>query len=407
MPLLSADRYRYWTVDHLRHEVTIVFQNGESVTEPFNEAALEDTSPVARSTFDWNSWWITLTTERDHDVTWLGFNATSDPLRPEKPIIYLDQNKWSQLASALLTPQRVKDQGEREAALELARVASQGDVILPLSSAHLLETSALHTERRYEVGIAMAALSSGWQFRHPMDVFEQEALTAVAVSYELTVDDWQSRVISTEPYTWRQSDGFGIVQPPPADIETFKEMLLAPAVSVSLLLDPEPYDRNWLPRWAEHHQRVGRQMSQVAGSHLRRRTARRRFWNENLGLYQQAVAALGLADLRLFSDSDLKAFLKTTPMISLLSELFVQRFIDRSAKWRDNDLIDMLFLSCAAGHADYVVGEARTCTQLRQIQRAQGVRESVFTKISEVVAELREPSELPRQGPSQPPQLDG
>ena len=218
-------------------------------------------------------------------------------------------------------------------------------------------------------------------------------------------------MVSTEPYTWRQHvGGLGIAPVPSTATDTFQAMLVAPAVAVSLLLDPEPYERNWLPRWAEHHTNVSRQMNTVPRGEERRRTARRRFWNEKIGIYRQAAFSLGRMELPLFSDNELKEFLKGTPMIALLSELFLRRFIDQTATWRDNDLIDMLFLSTAAAHCDYGVGEAHTCTQLRQIQRSQLRPESVATRLSELMPALTslrpgssQPSEpLAQSGPAGP-----
>lgn len=70
----------------------------------------------------------------------LGTARDHSPTRG-RPVVYLDQNQWSTLSKSLFAPQRVSD-SERLAAVRLLRMAEAGEVILPLSSAHLPETGA-------------------------------------------------------------------------------------------------------------------------------------------------------------------------------------------------------------------------------------------------------------------------
>ena len=58
-------------------------------------------------------------------------------------------------------PDRVNNPTERRAAQDLIRLATDGGIVLPLSMGHMLETAGLHTDRRYEVGVAMAQLAGG------------------------------------------------------------------------------------------------------------------------------------------------------------------------------------------------------------------------------------------------------
>jgi hypothetical protein len=114
-------------------------------------------------------------------------------------------------------------------------------------------------------------------------------------------------------------------------------------------------------------------------------------WDQRRWRRKDATSSQATIGLKgTFSDAELKRFLGRGEVTSLLSELFSQRFVDRSARWSRIDLIDMLYLACAAGHCDYVVCETRTGTQLRQIQRRQGKPKSVCTSLSSLVEALRD-----------------
>ncbi len=182
--VLSAEEYQFWTIDHVRQQITIVRQDGQTLTEPLEPGTRSEFSQIATSVFDWEKWWISTITRRGDWIIWMGFNAASPDPGPHRPTIYLDQNMWGLVATALTSPERVTKPEELEAALEIARLATDDGVILPLSSAHLVETSALHTERRYEVGMAIARLAGGWQMRHPMNVLQHEAAAVLAAHFD-------------------------------------------------------------------------------------------------------------------------------------------------------------------------------------------------------------------------------
>jgi hypothetical protein len=123
----------------------------------------------------------------------------------------------------VLVPERVPTSGDMYAAQELIRFASDDGALLPLSSAHLLETSGLSGDRRYEVGVTMASFSSGWQMRHPWNVFEQEAIEALAsrMDHSATIDNGRP-VITTEPNGWmREEATMGLGRRPEASTELF------------------------------------------------------------------------------------------------------------------------------------------------------------------------------------------
>ncbi len=390
--VVSAEKYQFWAIDHVNKQITIVPQEDENFTGPMEEQSIADLPDIAHSIFDWEKWWITTITRRHHTIFAMGFNPESTSQGPHRPTIYLDQNKWSELATAVLVPERVRTDEELYAAFEIIGFAGDDGTILPLSSAHLLETSGLHGDRRYEVGVTIASFSSGWQMRHPWNVFEQEAIEALAsrMGHTTTIET-DRPVVTTEPNAWMQrTSSMGLGPRPEGSMELFFSMLSAPSVIVQQLIEPQAGRRTPITTWVNNHERITRQFKALKASKDEKRAlARRRFWNENVGMYRQALAKVfGTVDFPTFSDRELRILLAEGPMTSLISELFVTRFIDQSTKWTTNDLVDMFYLSCAAGYCDYVVGEVKTATHLQQIQRRQGKKVNVYSDLHSLVEAL-------------------
>ena len=389
--VISAELYKYWHVDFQNETIRIVCQNGQIIEEELESRFRTEGSQIASSTFDWEKWWVMSMTVKGDLIITEGFNPTSQPPFNGRPSIYLDQNRWRTVSDVLHDPTRVKDGAERRAAQDLIDLASDGRIVLPLSMGHMLETAGLFGERRYEVGLTMARLAGGWQIRHPLDIWKHEA--------EMTIRGHLRRLegapvvhpVMTEPGALFGSDTtLGISDEMP-DADKFLAMLTMPCVVLDALVDPERAPKHELADWVDHHLRITDQMhAQNVSKHQRRQLARRRYWNENIGFYMAVYQRLTrAADFPMFSDSELSELFSTSPMVGLLSELFVRRFIDHRTKWCRNDLLDTLHLSSAAAYADYVCAEVHTGTQLREAQRTMGRKETVFTKLDELVEAIQ------------------
>lgn len=389
--LLSADQYKYWQIDFETGTIKIVGQDGQILEEELESKFRLRDSQIATSTFDWERWWILSTTTRGDLIITEGFNPNSAPPFNGRPAVYLDQNHWRTVSDVLHHPNRVENPAERRAAQDLIRLATDGGIVLPLSMGHMLETAGLHGERRYEVGVAMAHLSGGWQIRNPLDLWKHEVELTIRGHLELTQDAPVLPPIVTEPGALFGSDTTLSITDETSDFDKFMAMLIMPNVVLDTLLDPERAPKHPLTKWVDHHARITSQMhAQAVPKNERRRLARRRYWNENIGFYTAAYRRLThSADFPSFSDDQLARLLSASPMVGLLSELFIRRFIDHQSQWRRNDLIDIFHLSSAAAYADYTCAEAHTGLQLRGAQRGLDRRESVFTTLDDLVTTLR------------------
>lgn len=388
---ISADLYKYWHVDYQSGSIRIVRQDGRVLEEELDAQYRPTNVQVATSTFDWEKWWIWSTTTRNDTILTEGFNPASPPPLNGRASVYLDQNRWRTVADVLHEPTRVTDLNERRAAQDLIRLADDGGIVLPLSTGHLLETAGLYGDLRYEIGVAMAGLAGGWQIRNPLDLWKHEVDASIRGRLGLTENAPVLHPIVTEPGALFGSDtSFGITNETP-DLDKFMAMLTMPSVILDVLIDPERIPKDPLMKWVTHHAAI---TAQIYAEHLpkeqRRRLARRRYWNENIGYYTLAYRRLADSiDFPTFSDAELARLFADSPMVGLVSELFIRRFIDHSRKWERNDLVDMFHLSSAAGYADYVCAEAHTGTQLRDAQRALGRPATVFTTLNDLVTAVR------------------
>ncbi|WP_156892830.1 hypothetical protein [Corynebacterium sputi] len=389
--VLSADLFKYWHVDFERGKIRIECQDGQIFEERLEPRHQQENSLVASSTFDWERWWIISTTSKNDVIITEGFNPASPPPLNGRPSVYLDQNHWRTVADAVRNPDRVEDPDERLAAQDLIRLATDAGIVLPLSAGHLIETAGLNGHRRYEIGVVMAQLAGGWQFRNPLDLWKYDCEVSIREHLGLTEEAPVLHPIVTEPGAlFRRDTSLGITEKS-SEQDKFMAMLTMPSVVLDILTDPDRIPKDPLSKWVTHHASI---TEQIHGEGLpkeqRRRLARRRYWNENISFYKAAYRRLTrTADFPTFSDSELSRLFSTQPMVGLVSELFIRRFTDHMTKWRRNDLVDMFHLSSAAGYANYVCAEGHTGTQLRDAQRALGRPETVFTNLNDMVTAIR------------------
>lgn len=99
-------------------------------------------------------------------------------MRRERPAVYLDQNMWIALARSLHSPARLPV-AERNAAAELIGLARSGDVLFPMSAAHVLETAHADGRWRRDLAEVLLGLSRGWQLRDPMQMQRSELVIAL------------------------------------------------------------------------------------------------------------------------------------------------------------------------------------------------------------------------------------
>ncbi|MDC7337197.1 hypothetical protein [Streptomyces lydicus] len=304
----------------------------------------------------------------------------------QPPVVYLDQGHWSALSNSIFDRARVRDEKDLEAAEQLIEWAESGRVILPVSSAHALETSALFDERRQNLASTILRLSRGWQMRspvavrmHEMSVVLSEAYAVSASPSELDIFSLAAGAMDTKRRAVNASDL-------PPGLLKLTNRLTAFSTIYDVLMNPERVP-SVVAGWHEHFNNVSGDPEFRARSPKQKAIDGRAMALSDV-LQEAITAALGLGipvEERLASV--LFAGLDSMPSLRVYGDAIGYRLKNR-AKWEPNDLIDILFLGCAAAYADVVVAE-RVATNYLQGSWRSGDRPCpVVAKLPEAVEKL-------------------
>lgn len=319
-----------------------------------------------------------------------------DELRAGRPTVYLDQNHWSTLAAAR-RGHRPMRQGEAAAALRLAELVEAGRVLLPVSAGHLVETTPLHGAPRVALAGTVLALGRGWQMRNPLHVRVEEMLRAVH----------GIGPVASEVFAPGADGFFGSVGDPATGQSVKPEMAtaleevgsLVPAV---LGLYDAVVDEQAIPDEGG----AGHAAAEGWARGLAELAATLRAADEPASMVRRVAGARMLADMmddvvrvareagstpeavidRLNAVDDPVARM---PFLAQMRQMLFARLRNAHQTWEANDLVDILFLCCAAGYADLVVGERRAIGYLRQA-RQPAPRARLATSLQEALRALDE-----------------
>jgi hypothetical protein len=295
--------------------------------------------------------------------------------QPGTRIVYLDQNHWVSLAQYRYSPERLRTE-EHEAAAAISEFATRGDVVLPLSGAHAVETARSDGRWRRTLATTMLRLSRGWQMLSPVKARRVE----LASDMMELAPGAQARdaLFTLEPgalFTARpapQSEGFDEF-PAPAR-ELIRRLTWASAFAEMLLEDQitdEQRGRELAEKWAQLHGRLAEFMrfERTPREHVRLNAHAAVLAD----LRDDIAAAAAIAHL---AADDFERWLegvgddlRRLPYVGRLEELVYHRLRDATAPWQPNDLNDVHFLCCAAGYADVVICEKKTADHLRRAAR--------------------------------------
>ena len=319
-------------------------------------------------------------------------DTSVEELRDGRTVAYLDQNHWSTMA-AVRHGHRPARADEVEAARRLAELVEDGRVLLPVSAGHLVETTPLHGAPRVALAGTVLALGRGWQMRNPLHVRAEEVLLAVKGRGSLAADVFAP---GADGIFGSRPDGFG--DAPQELIEQFVGAIPAVLGMYDAVLDEEPIAdeggralaaaEGWAAKFAELADRM-REAGEPAS--MVRRVA---YANLQLDMMDDIRRVSRAAEVRpeavidrLASDDDP---VSRMPFLGQMRQMLFARMRNANQRWEANDLIDIMFLCCAAGYADLVVGERRTIGYLRQA-RQPPPRARLATSLHDAVELLERP----------------
>lgn len=150
------------------------------------------------------------------------------------------------------------------------------------------------------------------------------------------------------------------------------------------MLDGEPVPVNPTPSWAAHFQRFADFLAaSPSGPELKRKRTNAAFVSdlsnelaEEANRARITIEQMGDWTLQRSDDG-----IKQMPSLGLFREVMREKLCKPTTRWRDNDLQDMMYLTCAAAYCDQVVGE-RTHTShmengLRRLGRTVNVHRTL------------------------------
>lgn len=300
--------------------------------------------------------------------------------RAGRPSVYLDQLHWVDLARVEFSPKNVRTAEIRSAGQRIIELARAGQIILPLSGGHELETTVNDGSWRTDVATLMLELSRGWVLAYPVDVRRQE-LVAEFIRYR----DGAERAAQLAPLTLQidrlhsqdrstLSDAIADEWPP----ET--EMLLRTLISIgtlfSVLIEDEkiPKADEAAIAWADSMTAAAQHL---ASNHLARKVSRRwtrtRFEGDMGPDFLKAAVVSGLRADR-FAEwlaDDAEASYARMPYLGLCRESLHLRLMNAQDTWEANDLVDWLYLPLAAAYTDVVIGEKKWTGYLKRAARGR------------------------------------
>ncbi len=312
-----------------------------------------------------------------------------EELRAGRPIVYLDQNHWSRLSAARFG-HRPLAPAVAAAAGRLMQWAQDGRVLVPASSAHFTETVPLYGASRLATATAILQVSGGWQMRNPLHVRLEEIRRAVA-----------GRAAGAADVLAPQADGFfttrSDVGPHAGDGSLADMLAVAPSIiglydtllETDAIADEgavaETAARRWAQKWARLAGvlRANREPAETV-----RRVATATLIEDLIDDLLHAARAQNTTPERVIAClAGAEDPIARMPFLGQMRQLLFARLRNHTQRWEANDLIDILFLSCAAGYADVVVGERQTIAYLRQA-RMPPPRAQLVTTLEEAVALL-------------------
>ena len=392
----AAPRIVATVTDYAAGTVTLRRSDGKEARFPLKR--LRHTTAIARATHFRDGNLLFLETVRDEAL--LVELPGCAPVGQERPVVYLDQNKWSFLAKHI----RHRGNGaEHEAAQRLIELAMARRVILPMSAGHMFETCKWTKDsERYELALTILCLSHGWQMRHPLDVRRDElrAELAAAVGNAFTPPAAftlaAGAVHRQDAMTGLASLGGDL----PPDAAAVLRTLTAVQSSYATMLDKDHVEGSVPEGWARALQECTDWLATAGLSPKDRRERMNMMFLSDLKLELARAALEADVPIRTLEEwitgaAD-EAFGRM-PSLGLFRETLIEKLGNAGTRsdgtvtrtrWKTSDLIDLMYLTCAAGHGALVVAERSLVAQMQSALSRLGRPQMVFRSFPDAVAAL-------------------
>ena len=333
------------------------------------------------------------TTRNENIAIELPSVSDSAPLR-NRSVVYLDQKDWSSLAKLRHEPKSVSPPAERDAAKEIIELAKRNKIILPMSAGHLSETCKwTNDRRRYNLALTILQFSRGWQMCDPLTVRRSELRGSLLTSRN--ADPSPLPVFTLAPDALHAGRSREITTAE-IGIEGERERLALNALTsitatIDILLDVNPIEVAPTPGWVQKFQEFTNWLStqSLISDQKRKRIEISVLSDTSIEVAKEAHA-IGLTsdEMRIWLEKRARSEIRSMPTLGLFTEVLQQKHLNPGTNWMPNDLVDLMYLTCAAAYADYVVGDNSQISQVEQALKRLGRPRNVYRNLRDLVTAL-------------------
>lgn len=313
--------------------------------------------------------------------------------RDGRPVIYLDQKDWSSLANAIYGRDGLA-LAERKAADGLIELARARKIILPMSSAHMAETCKWTDKaRRYRLALTVSQLSDGWQMQDPLTVRRDEIRRSLRDRYVPAQSLVSQDVFTLAPnaiHSSRSRDRrFEAHEELPPDLRLAADSMSSISSCFSVMLDKDHIQQGMTQGWVEKFQFITDWLAQQGHNDQQSRRSTDVYFLDDARkeIAEEArKAGLTVQQLQDWIHGPWKDDVAQMPCIGLYREVLHERQMNGGTAWKANDLTDLMYLTCAAGYADYVVAERSAISQMKQSSKRLKRTYNLYRNLNELAS---------------------
>jgi len=368
--------------------------DGSTASMPVSLPSAGVDAGIARMVYSSADHAVTLTAPGGQCATMEIEPPGSTPQHAARRVAYLDQGHWNTLTRRLHDPGSIAHR-DGVAADKIIGWARDRRIILPLSSGHVIETTPLYGEKRQRQALAMLELSRGWHMRSPVHVRYGEIADVLSNASADALRHDRLEVFTLDPDSIYGTTTTGPSAPadPPGYLVWLCERLTAIMANFDLLMDTQRIPPEKTSGWCDQLAATGRNTEFRELPTGRRRTAACILaLNDAIadapvialiqrsGLPVEQVAVTLLQGLQEQTD--------TMPFLRLYADALGVRLLNPTTRWEANDLVDMLYLACAAAYADGVAAERTAAQYLSTAWRGRPAPCPVVRTLAELVSHL-------------------
>ncbi|NUW44862.1 hypothetical protein [Nonomuraea rhodomycinica] len=384
------------TIDRDSASLILSRSDGKEARFPITRLPFEESSELARLHFTPSfTRLLAVTKSGDEIVFELATNDATADVTDKRLIVYLDQNQWSAVANIRYDDSSGSPE-DRDAVKQLIEWALDDKVILPASAGHYFETSKRFDKaKRYRLGLSILQLSRGWQMRDPLQVRRDELYNTFCNLLESPDKHRNDTVFTLDPKALHsESRGMTNYSAPtdfPEGVAFNLEALVQASASIDTMLDAERCEPGPDTGWTQANQAFSDWLDgQNLDANQKRKAIDAFFLNDLVGEIAEESFAAGISTSQLsdwISSNSIKEIARM-PALGIFREMLHNRHLNKGTTWKPNDVTDMVYLSCAAGYADFVVCERHMREHLAHGIRRLGIKSQAFRRLSDATSAI-------------------